>query len=199
MAGKGKKAWVRSKVVSVAAFLAGFAIVGGIINYSHNNSVSQPSNYLTSSTSFRPYTSAQYGFTINFPGNPTASNSNLQIQGMTVPMTNYERDNNDGNTDFFVSVDSYPSSFDMSDTKARLEGALNGEVENVRGATLISSSFGTLDGYTAITGHSTVTEEGQTFEMYDTSLLKGNTLFNILTVGASEADFHKFADSFHFN
>jgi hypothetical protein len=191
-----KKSSIPGKVIGIVAFLVGFAIVGAIFN--HNHSSNQPSNYLTSSSSTRPYTSAQYGFSIDFPGNPTATDSSVQVQGVSVPTTSYERDNNNGNTIFYVTVDSYPSQFDMSDTKARLEGALNGEVENTKGATLVSSSYGTLAGSTSITGHATVSESGQTFDMYNTSLLKGNTLYNILTVGASESDFNNFANSFQF-
>lgn len=196
MAENKKRSSVLGKVFGIVAFLVGFAVVGAIFN--HHNSPSQPSNYLTSSSSSRPYTSTQYGFSIDFPGNPTATDSSVQVQGVSVPTTSYERDNNNGNTIFYVTVDNYPSQFDMSDTKARLEGALNGEVENTKGATLVSSSYGTLAGYTSITGHATVSESGQTFDMYNTSLLKGNTLYNILTVGASESDFNNFANSFQF-
>ena len=198
MAEQKKQSGIKAKTISVVAFIVGFAIVGAVINHFNSTNSSQSPNYLTSSTSIRPYTSTQYGFTINFPGNPTVTDSNVQVQGVSVPTTNYERDNNNGNTDFYVSVDAYPSSFDMSDVKARLEGALNGEIENTKGAVLDSSSFGTLAGYTSITGHSTVNESGQTFDMYDTSLLKGNTLFNILTVGASQSAFNNFASSFQF-
>jgi hypothetical protein len=198
--GKSKsKKWFSTalgKTISIIAFLVGFAIVGGII--SHFNSSSQLSNYLTSDTSARPYTSTQYGFSINFPGNPTATDSNIEVQGISVPTTSYERDNDNGNTIFYVTVDNYPSQFDMSDTKARLEGALNGEIENTKGATLVSSTYATTAGYTSITGHASVSESGQTFDMYNTSLLKGNTLFNILTVGATESDFNNFANSFQF-
>lgn len=191
-----KKSAAAAKLISIAAFLVGFAVVGAIFN--HNHSTSQPSGYLTDSTSSRPYTSTQYGFSINFPGNPTATDNSIQVQGVSVPTTTYERDNNNGNTDFLVSVDNYPSQFDMSDTNARLEGALNGEVENTKGATLVTSSYGTLAGQTSITGHISVDTSGQTFDMYDTSLLKGNTLYNIVTIGATEQDFNSFANSFQF-
>ena len=195
------KIWLSTiggKVVTAVAFLIGFSVVGGIISHFNSNSVSQPSNYLTSDSSARPYTSAQYGFSINFPGNPTATDSNIQVQGVTVPTTSYERDNNNGNTIFQVSVDDYPSQFDMSDTKARLEGALNGEVSNVKGATLVSSSYGTLAGYTTIIGHETFSSSGQNYDIYSTCLLKGNTLYNVLTLGATETDFNSFASSFQF-
>lgn len=191
-----KKSAIGGKLIGIIAFLVGFAVVGAIFN--HNSSTSQPSNYLTGSTSARAYTSTQYGFSVNFPGNPTATDSNVEVQGVSVPTTSYERDNNNGNTIFYVTVDSYPSQFDMSDKNARLEGALNGEVENVKGATLVSSSYGTLAGYTSITGHASVSDSGQTFDMYSTSLLKGNTLYNIMTVGASEQDFNSFTNSFQF-
>jgi hypothetical protein len=191
-----KKSSIGGKLIGIAAFIAGFAVVGAVIN--HFNSPSQPSNYLTDSTDSRPYISTQYGFSINFPGNPTATDSSVQVQGVSVPTTTYERDNNNDNRDFLVSVDNYPSQFDMSDTNARLEGVLNGEIENVKGATLVSSSYGTLAGYTSITGHATVSDSGQTFDMYSTSLLKGNLLYNIITVGASEQDFSSFANSFQF-
>lgn len=189
--------WTKKEIIwSVIAIVVGAAgYIGGAISASQSPT---STNYFTSNTSPAPYTSTQYGFSIDFPGNPTATDSSVQVQGVSVPTTSYERDNNNGNTIFYVTVDNYPSQFDMSDTKARLEGALNGEVGNVKGATLVSSSYGTVAGYTSITGHATVSDSGQTFDMYNTSLLKGNTLYNILTVGASESDFNNFANSFQF-
>jgi hypothetical protein len=186
------------KVLGIAAFLIAFVVVGSVTRHFSNNSTKQPSNYLTTSSSSRPYTSTQYGFSINFPGNPIATDTNIQVQGVSVPTTAYERQANNGNSDFLVSVDNYPSQFDLSDTKARLEGALNGEISNVKGATLISSSYGTIAGYTSITGHAKVNASGQTYELYGTSLLKGNILYNILTVGVPESDFNNFANSFRF-
>jgi hypothetical protein len=188
-----------SRALPTLIFVVMVFALGLIIHHFSSSSSAQPSNYLTTSTASRVYTSTQFGFSVNFPGAPTATDTSLQIQGINVPVTNYERDNNNGNADYIVTVDSYPSSFDMSDTKARLEGALNGEVENVKGSTLVSSNFTTIAGYTAITGHAKVTEDGQSYDMYSTSFLKSNTMFSMLTVGVSASDFNNFANSFKFS
>ena len=201
MAKSKKKSSIPVKLGGIVAFIVTFVIVGAVLRHfgmGSNSSTNQPSNYLTTNNSTRVYTSTQDGFSINFPGNPTATDSTVQVQGVSVPTTTYERDNNNGNTDFIVSVDKYPASFDESDVNARLEGALNGEIQNVKGATLVSSNFGTLAGYTSITGHARVSESGQTYDLFSTDLLKGNTLYQIITVGASETDFNSFTTSFQF-
>jgi len=182
------------KIAGAILVLVILALVGEVFN--HYNPSSQTNSSLTTSTSTRPYESTQYGFSIDFPGIPTATDSTSKVQGISVPTTSYELDNNNGNTDFYVTVVAYPSQFNMSDTKTTLEGALNGEIENIKGATLVSSSYGTLEGYTSITGHATVSNNGQTFNLYITILLKSNTLYAIVTVGATQSDFNNFANSF---
>jgi len=150
----------------------------------------------------KPYTSKQYGFTINFLGTPTVTNSSAQIQGVSIPITKYEVSNNNGNLDYAVEVYAYPSIFDLSNIKSNLRGVLDNEVstftKNDNGSSLKSSNYGTLDGYTTINAHLAENTNGQTFGIYITNLLKGNTLFKIVTIGASESGFNNFANSFKF-
>jgi hypothetical protein len=185
---------VWGKVGGIAGFLIGFAIVGAILG--HNNIAPSNPTALTTDTSWRPYTSTAYGFNVEFPGNPTASNNSLDVQGVSVPYTNYERDND--SSYWVTEVFDYPSQFDMSDVNARLEGALNGSVENTQGATLANSSFTTMAGYTAINGKLVVQNGNGTINEYVKGFLKGNQMFYFIGSGATESDFNYFTNSFRF-
>ena len=165
-------------------------------HHSDTATFSKPTNYLTSDTSWRDYNSTQFGFKQSFPGNPTASNSSIAVQGIDVPITTYERDNNEAY--YATEAIAYPADFDMSDVDARLEGALNGSIQNTKGAVLTSSSFTELAGHRAIKGVLTVTRNGQTLVERETAFLKGNNMYLIITSGASEDDFNQFVNSFQF-
>lgn len=181
------------KVVTLIAFFVGFAVVSALFQTGASN----PTNNLTTDTGWRPYTSSQFGFTASFPGNAATSNSSLDVQGVSVPTTTYERDN--GSSYYLIQVIEYPSQFDMSDTNARLEGALNGSVENTKNATLASSSFTQFAGYTAIQGVISVPNGSDTITEHETAFLKGNTMYVLLSSGGSDDDNSTFTNSFHFN
>jgi len=191
---KKKSSSVLGKIGGVVGFLIGFAIVGALLHHGSNS----PSNStaLTTSTSWRTYTSTQDGFSIQFPGNPTPSNSSISVQGVSVPYDSYERDNN--SSYWAVEVFKYTSQFDMSDVNARLEGALNGSVENTKGATLTSSSYTRMAGHTAITGLLSVSQSNQTINEYITDFLNGNTMYSFIGSGATQSNFNQFTGSFQF-
>lgn len=148
---------------------------------------------LLTSSDWETYNSTQDDFSVKFPGFPVVENSSLDVQGYSIPYNTYEKDNGD---DFWiVAVSKYPPSFDMSDTKARLEGALNGAIQNTPGAVYVSSSYIKLDGHTALKGKYKVVISGETYDMYYLATLRGNTLYGLLG-SSSESDFDIFINSF---
>lgn len=183
----------------IAWVILGVLIVGGVVAQgivrsqieSIKNDAKDTSRI--SSTSWKDYTSTQDDFTVQFPGFPTVENTTIDVQGYTVPYATYERDN-DG-TYWIVAVTKYPADFDMSDITARLEGSLNGAVQNTQGAYLISSEFVELDGHTAIQGKYAIELSGETFENYYLATLRGNTMYVLLS-NSSEADYTTFRNSF---
>lgn len=182
----------------VTSIIAG-VLIGAVIctlNVAGNSSTSSTTDSSTNaSVVTTPFTSTQHGFSITFPSTPTEENSTQTVQGVSVPGSTYSSETNYGNTAYFVYVSDYPSQFDMSDINARLEGALNGLVNSGSG-TLISSAYGTTAGYTSLSGHATIYQNDQSYDVYSTVFLKANILFQIMTIGASENEFNQFAHTF---
>lgn len=191
---KHKRSWSDTRQI-ITALASGIIISGAIIGlYTLSGRESLQS---TTQVTVTPYISTQHGFTINFPTTPTNTNSSIDVQGVSVPTSTYTSEMNNGNTAYLVAVDSYPEQFDVSDSKAVLEAGLNGQLTSEK-AKLISSSYGTLEGYTSLNSHSTVDISGQPFDSFATLFLKGNTLYQIVTIGANESDFNAFVGSFQF-
>jgi|GEM_PF-4584424 hypothetical protein len=179
-------------IVGVLAALFAYGVIRGVVSTLQGSGT--PTDNITGSTSWKEFNSTKFAFKISFPGLPTASDSSISVQGIDVPTTTYEKDL--GDSYYTVQVVSYPSQFIMSDINARLEGALNGSVQNTEGATLTSSSYLTFNGYTALRGTISVPENDPPYTEYELLFLKGNDLYIFLSVGASEDDFNKFVNSF---
>ena len=201
-------------IASILLILIGFVVFMGIsIRESKNHCipksgiVNDAKSFIMGELGFRglrcqlgninSYTSTKYGFSINFPGNPTVTNTSDQLQGGSIAITKYESFSSNGNLGYAVEVYVYSSNFDLSNVKTSLQGVLANEVKSEK-ATLVSSSFGTLAGYTTLTGHLKGNASGQTFDIYGTNLLKGNTLFKIVTINVNRSDFNNFVNSFKF-
>ena len=172
--------------------------ISSISNYSKDgeSDISQGKDYLTTDTSWRDYTSTKFGFTIQFPGNPTSENSSLDVQGVAVPYSSYSRYN--GDIGYVVMACEYPSEFDMSDVDASLEGSLNGSVQNIKGGSLISSHYEQFKGYRAIRGIISVSVDSKIYNMYELVFIKGNTKHIFMTFDVPQSDFEKFINSFRF-
>lgn len=190
---RGSKAAV-GIILGVIALIIAF-IIFGMFHFAHH--ATKNTDNLTTATSWQTYTSTQYGFSQSFPGSPTVSTSSMTIQGISMPTTIFER-NNGGNY-FATKVVSYPSNFDMSDTDARLQAALNSSVQNMQGAKLTSTSFIQLAGYRALAGVITVTQGNLSLQQHETALLKGHTMFLFISSAASASDYATFTSSFKFN
>lgn len=186
-------------IAGIIIFLLACGAIYLLIHKDTNSS--QSSNYSPTDTSNRSYTSVKHGFSINFPGDPTVSNSYLLFKqagrDISVPFTTYKRD--DGNALYQVIIYEYPSVFDMSDIDARLKAAINSSVQNFKSASLVSSKFGQFAGHRSINGVISVNSDGTTLDVYDTAFLKGNTLYLLLTVDANQTAFNSFASTFQLN
>lgn len=180
--------------------ILGFVLLCGYIAQavirSEINSIKNDTQSSAADSSWKTYISTQDGFEVDFIGGlPTVENTSIDVQGYSVPYTTYERDND--NTYWILGVYKYPSDFDMSDVNARLEGSLNGAIQNTQGATLVKSEYVQLDGRTAIKAEYTVTQSSQLINVYYLSTLLGNTMYALLGSGGSESDFNTFVNSFH--
>lgn len=176
-------------VMALLSFMSGVKQRAGLSN-------TNPLNKLVTDTSWRDYTSTQFGFKASFPGNPKSSNSSIDIKGVSVPTTSYERDN--GSAYYDIEIFDYPNQFDFSDIKASLEGGLNAAVEGSKDATLVDSNFAQFLGYTSINGTISVPNGEDTVTQYMTAFLKDNMMFLVFSSGSSSNDFSKFKDSFQF-
>lgn len=152
------------------------------------------SGKLISDTSWKLYTSTQDGFSVSFPGLPVSENASIDVEGYAIPYATYERDN--GDSYLLIGVYKYPSNFDMSDVNARLEGALNGSIQNTQGASLDTSEYIQLDGRKAIKAKYIVSQSGQTIVVRYLATMLGNTLY-LLMGSCDEPDFDIFINSFH--
>jgi hypothetical protein len=151
-----------------------------------------------SSRDFTTYTAPDGSFSASFPGTPQVSNNTQQIQGVSVPSTEYETDIHSDNIAYMVQVVNYPTdSFDMSqDPSSELHGAVSGMVNN-SGATLVSESDNeTFQGYDAAEATLSVTQDGQGYSMYTMNFIKGNALYTLMTIGETQGNYNKFIKSF---
>lgn len=150
-------------------------------------------------SSVAEYVSTEHNFKANFKGTPEIERNDLDLQGYKVTQTSYGY--TDGNDKYFaISVADYPSDFDMSDTKARLEGTLNGSKSSLENSNVLSSSFIKVGEYDAIDGVIEGTKTGVSVKMYVRNILIGQRLYQIMSIGTAESnidsDYFKFRDSF---
>lgn len=146
--------------------------------------------------------SDEYGFSIDFPGTPETENLTENIDGVSVPMTQYGYETDDQNAAYLVQVAVYPQDeFDVeNNARAALDGAMEG-MGGADGSTMIDSSEGTFLGYPSSEGTFEIKDgiRSITYETYALNFIKGNSLYTIMTVGADRSEFDSFVDSFSFN
>jgi hypothetical protein len=82
------------------------------------------------------YTSADYGYSVEFPAEPTEQARTVQVGDAEVPVTSAAWDN--GTASLVSTGARYPAGA-LSDTTVSLKSALDGLVANTSGATLVSS------------------------------------------------------------
>lgn len=190
---------ILGSLVAILAIILIYAIVS-------NSSGTGSSNTIDSSVSSEtptPYTSSEHGFVVSFPGFPTTEHSNMDIQGVSVPITYYSKEINNvnnGNKAYGVQVIKYPASnFNLSgQERGALDGGINGMAQ-ISGYKLINSSNnGTFLGYPSASATYTFSGNGNIYDVYSLSFLKGNDLYILLTVGEGKIAFDNFVNSFKF-
>jgi hypothetical protein len=93
------------------------------------------------------YTSTVYGYSIEFPAEPTEQSRTVKVDGADVPVTSAAWDN--GTASLVSTGARYPAS-SLSDTTASLKSALDGLVANTPDATLTSSDPVKLGDFPAV-------------------------------------------------
>ena len=143
------------------------------------------------------YTSSTHKFRINFPGTPEVLTSKLDVEGSTVPSTQYMREEGGGNRAYLVQIAEYPNDFDFTGVERKaLDGAIDGMAET-SDATIISRvNTGTFLGSPSSDAVFTVSTAGKKYTAYARNFLKGNRLYTIMTLGVDEADYQAFLNSF---
>ncbi len=94
--GKSKRKSVLTTIVTIVVIV--FVTVGTrvIINTQINKEKATPESLLKSEE-ITPYVSSEHGFTVDFPGFPSTEHSTLDIEGVSVPYTQYVKELNNGN------------------------------------------------------------------------------------------------------
>lgn len=193
LAGEPKRK--RNSTIVWFIFLLLVAIfIGLIVVAVSSNSTNNSTTALLTNEKSTPYTSAEHGFKINFPGLPESERQTLEDSGYKIPYTIYSADTDNGSKAYLVSVYDF-TGIDLNETGA-LEGAVNGAVQNTEGATLIRSNFSTFKGLKSIDAYYTVPADGITYNGYIKAFIKGGKMFALITVGANEAEFNEYASTF---
>lgn len=194
----------RSRVIAWSILLS---IIGIIIIFILVAVVTNSSNSTTNKGSFlnsekpTPYTSSEFNFVVSFPGFPTTEHSSVDVKGVAVPYTYYSKDIDNGSKSYAVQVAQYSKSgFNASgQERGVLDGAINGMAQSSSTKLVTSSNNGTFLGYPSAEAIFSVTDSGQTYDMYTTNFIKGNDMYVLLTIGENKSSYDSFVGSFHFN
>lgn len=152
------------------------------------------------SSTVKPFTSTDNTFSINFPGNPTTTNSTTEQDGSTIPYTTYESQVENDTQDYSVIEYDWPGNFDFtslssSDMQTALNDSLTGFV-NAIGGSVSSSSYGTFDNDISEDSAFTMSTKGNVVNGFVRVFFANNYEYIITSIGASQEDFSSFAESF---
>jgi hypothetical protein len=190
-------------LAAVGAFVLlciGFAIVVVLIVASNNNgsTTKEQVSSILSSTEFKPYSSPEYGFSVNFPGFPEIERKSLPVGDYNIPYALYTKSITDNDV-YMVGVFDY-TSVTTDKSQLSLEGAMNGNIQNIPGAVLIDSQNTSVGGNEAIYSHFTAPIEGVTYDGYMTVIMgKTAKMYMVETIGAPKLDYETFVNSFSLN
>lgn len=184
-------------LVAIFGFLLVLAIVSGD---SDSTSTNNQDSFLKNER-VEPYTSAEHGFKVNFPGFPVTESSNSDVDGKPVPSTTYTKEIDNGNKAYLVQAVEYPPSDFVftGNERGALDGAINGSAQSDDVTLVTSTNNGVTQGYPSASATFKTTIDGQTYDMYTLNILKGNTLYVLMTIGENKETFDSFANSFSFN
>ncbi len=185
-----------SVVAVLVAAVLGVIIAGAFILFGPSGGVDYKDSLLATRTEMKEFASVEHGFKLKFPGFPAVEDKNLEINGNTIPYTMYFKNSPDGSGEYLAGVEDFTGM--QIDGKRALEGGINGLVQNIEDAQLVSSSYSTFLGHESIDAHYTAPLNGRTFDGYMTLFVKEQKLYMIGTVGTSKADFDEFVGTFRF-
>ncbi|MFZ2125862.1 MAG: hypothetical protein WA087_04065 [Candidatus Saccharimonadales bacterium] len=148
---------------------------------------------------WRNFSSAEFGFNIQFPGIPYKSTFDFTMNGQTEEMTYFSRSNMDGYYELETAVysDAFMESLPSGD--GRLFVAMDNAVGYDEGVTVTSNELITFNGQRALKESLSIDYgDGQPVKKYGLVFFKGNELFVIDTYYTTLDDFNKFVGSFSF-
>ncbi len=187
--------------VVIVVFLssaAGSKLLVGLLGSGFGDgSVTDRAKAMVSDATPKEYVAADYGFKLNFPGFPVIAHKTQPVGQYTIPYTSYSRESNGGETVTYAVVYDYRS-MSAQEADLSLEGALNGMVQNIAGAKLVSTTAASLGGRDGLEGYFTAPVPDKTYDSYARFTKKGAFLYGVWTIGAPRADFDALAQSFQF-
>ncbi len=194
--------------VSIVVFLLAFGIMRvltdeGLSFFEKKKNTQETQNtvvnYFTDTSSWKEFNSTLGGFKASFPSYPTHETTPLDILelGQPINMEMYSSEHSD-DIIYAVTFIAYPPSIELGSNSAdNLEGSVNGSIQ-ATGGTLISSSFSTFAGHSAIDYLVYISDKG----MYTKgkNILVGKTLYQIVAIyeskNSTKIEFDKFVNSF---
>ena len=155
----------------------------------------QTTTATTAGTGLEPYTSTDGRFTVSFPGTPTESSQQVNLQGGESMTLNLVVLTNNGVT-YMALYNDYPSQYVSGDAQTFLEGRRDGAVQGAKG-TLATDEAIDLN---RVPGRAyTFTDaSGNSYTAHD--FLNGQRFYQLIAVvpsGGSSAQVDDFMNSFH--
>ena len=186
---------VKALAVLVAAVL-GVTIAGALILFGSPGDVDYQDSLLATNTEMKAFNSVEHGFRVDFPGFPTVEDKNLEINGTSIPYTMYFKSSPNESGEYLAAVEDFTGM--TIDVKRALEGGVNGMVQNIEGAELVSSGYSTFLGHESIDAHYTAPLNGLSLDGYTTLFMKEQNLYILGTIGVTKAEFDEFVGTFQF-
>ena len=154
MSTRGSEPTTRTRVIVTLIVFVALAVglffgVRAVIEAAGSHAATGPtaSPTPTSTTVGFVYTSDEYGYSIEFPSEPTEQSTTVPVGDAQVPVTSAVWD---GGTRSLVSTGATYPAGQLKDVNASLKSSLDGIVANTSGAQLVSSDPTTLAGIPAV-------------------------------------------------
>ena len=147
----------------------------------------------------QPYTSSEHGFRVNFSGFPETEHSSVDVEGRTIPLTQYSKFFDNDSKGYMVQTGEYTSDIVQSgNERGIIDGAINGTAKSDGYTLLSSSNNSSVQGYPSGNASYTATQSGQTYDVYTINILRDTKLYTLISIGVSKTDFDAFVSSFQF-
>lgn len=138
-----------------------------------------------SSSGWKTFTSADGGYSIDMPGDPT--NSNQTAETALGEITFYFDQVSDGDAQYAVSYNDYPVDIAESDMESVLGDAIKGAAQ---GNEVKNQKTIDIQGHTGVTGEMTIQD---TAHVWYTGVLSGRRLYQVIFY-APESNYTDYAD-----